>query len=189
MLRIFYPKMYVPSILEINPEELQKQGITTLLLDLDNTIVPRHLDEFSPEIETWLTGMRQKGFKLCIVSNNSSSRVSALAGSLQIPWVVRALKPLRRGFLRAIRLVNAAPEETAVVGDQIFTDILGGNTLNMFTILVVPMPGKEFWGTKLINRRLEKVVLKRLASYVSHKDKQYYVIKRKGACDDGKRQV
>jgi len=175
MLRIFYPKMYVPSILEITPEELHKQGITTLLLDLDNTIVPRHLDEFSEEIRLWLTSMQQKGFKLCIVSNNSSGRVSALARPLKIPWIVRALKPLRRAFTKAIQLVGSTPEETAVVGDQIFTDILGGNILGMFTILVVPMPGAEFWGTKLINRRLEKVVLNRIAQRVNHKDKQYYV--------------
>ncbi len=175
MLRIFYPNMYVPSILDISPDELHKLGITTILLDLDNTIVPRDLDKFSNEIKAWLTGMQQRGFKLCIVSNNSSARVSALAGPLKIPWVVRALKPLRRAFMRAIRLVDATPEETVVVGDQIFTDILGGNMLGMFTILVVPMPGKEFWGTKLINRRLEKVVLARIARLVSHKDKRYYV--------------
>ncbi|AGL02069.1 YqeG family HAD IIIA-type phosphatase [Desulfoscipio gibsoniae] len=175
MLRIFYPNMYVPSILDINPEELQKQGITAILLDLDNTIVPRDRDKFSPEIKAWLTGMLQKGFKLCIVSNNGTSRVNTLAGPLKIPCVVRAVKPMRQAFRRALELLDATPEETVVVGDQIFTDIWGGNRLGMFTILVVPMPGKEFWVTKLINRRLEKVVLARISRLVSHKDKQYYV--------------
>ena len=167
MLHIFYPKMYVPSILAISPEELKQQGITTLLLDLDNTIVRRDIDKFTPEIKAWLIGMRQKGFKLCIVSNNGSARVSALADPLQIPWVVRALKPLRRAFIKGIRLVEAAPEETAMVGDQIFTDILGGNMMGMFTILVKPMPGKEFLGTRLINRPLEKIILKRMPAHLA----------------------
>ncbi|WP_347487672.1 YqeG family HAD IIIA-type phosphatase [Desulfoscipio sp. XC116] len=175
MLRIFYPNMYVPSILDINPDELRKQGITTILLDLDNTIVPRDRDKLSPEIESWLTGMLQRGFKLCIVSNNSTARVGKLAGPLKIPCVVRAVKPMRQAFRRALDLLDATVEETMVIGDQIFTDIWGGNRLGMFTVLVVPMQGKEFWMTKLINRRLEKVLLARISQLVSHKDKQYYV--------------
>lgn len=180
MLRIFYPDMYVPSILDINPDELRKHGINTVLLDLDNTIVPRDRDSFSPEIKKWLTGMLERGFKLCIVSNNSTARVNKLARPLNIPCVVRAIKPLPGAFRRALGLLNATASETAVVGDQIFTDIWGGNRLGMFTVLVVPMPGKEFWGTKLVNRRLEKLLLARISRLVSHKDKQYYVRRKKG---------
>ncbi|SFR02903.1 YqeG family HAD IIIA-type phosphatase [Desulfoscipio geothermicus] len=175
MHRLLYPRMYVPSILEIKPEELRKNGIKALLLDLDNTIVPRDRDKFSPEITAWLQELKETGFQLCIVSNNSTSRVNSLAAPLQIPCVVRAVKPLRQAFVRALDLLGVTAGETAVVGDQIFTDILGGNRLGLFTILVVPMEGKEFWATKLINRRLEKPVLARISRRVSLKDKKYYV--------------
>ncbi len=175
MLQKLYPNMYVPSILDINPDELQKNGIRFLLLDLDNTIIPRDADQFAPEIIHWLQSLLDRGFKLCVVSNNNNMRVNNLLEPLQIPCVVRAVKPLRQAFLRAMELLDADTASTAVVGDQIFTDILGGNRLGLFTILVVPMQGKEFWATKLINRRLEKLVLKRILRRVSHKDKKYYV--------------
>lgn len=175
MLRILYPDMYVPSVTEINPDELRQRGIRHLLLDLDNTIVRRDRDKLPPEVEAWLRDLLHRGFKLCIVSNNSTGRVNTLAEPLQIPTVVRALKPMRRAFLRGMHQLGAETHDTAVVGDQIFTDILGGNMLNLFTILVVPLPGKEFWGTWLVNRRLEKLVLYMFSRRVSHKDKKYYV--------------
>lgn len=175
MLHKLYPNMYVPSILDINPDELKKHGIRAVLLDLDNTIVPRDCDECSFEVKSWLAELLGRGFKLCIVSNNGTTRVNNLAGSLQIPCVVRAVKPLPKAFTRALDILEATPAETAVVGDQIFTDILGGNSLGLFTILVVPLQGKEFWATKHINRRLEKLVLSRISRRVSHKDKKYYV--------------
>ncbi|MBF7082149.1 YqeG family HAD IIIA-type phosphatase [Desulfallas sp. Bu1-1] len=175
MLSVLYPRMYVPAIYEINPEELKKMGIRALLLDLDNTIVPRDQDRFSREITQWLQGMLEKGFKLCVVSNNSNARVRRLVGPLRIPCVVRAVKPFRHAFQRGMDLLGVKPQETAVVGDQIFTDILGGNMLGLYTILVVPMPGRDFWATRLINRPLEKLVIKRISDRVSHKDKQYRV--------------
>ncbi len=174
-MRILYPNMYVPSVTEINADELTARGIRNLLLDLDNTIVRRDRNKFPPEVEQWLRELRQSGFNLCIVSNNGNVRVNNLAGPLQIPCVVRAVKPLRRAFRLGMRRLNAGVADTAVVGDQIFTDILGGNMMGLFTILVVPMPGGEFWGTRMISRRLEKLVLRRVDRLVSHEDGQYHV--------------
>ncbi|MCG8400929.1 MAG: YqeG family HAD IIIA-type phosphatase [Firmicutes bacterium] len=175
MLRILYPNMYVPSVTAINPQELRERGIHNLLLDLDNTIVPRDHNRFSPQINNWLQGLMDKGFKLCIVSNNSTGRVKNVAGPLQVPTVVRAVKPLPGAFLRGMRLLGAKTGNTAIIGDQIFTDILGGNMLGLFTVLVVPLPGKEFWVTKMVNRRLEKLILYDISRRVSHKDKMYHV--------------
>lgn len=175
MLRLLYPRMYVPTIFEIDPDELKTKGIGTLLLDLDNTIVPRDESVFSREMSAWLKGMLAKGFKLCVVSNNGKTRVTGLLDPLGIPCVVRAVKPFSRAFVQGMKLVGATPEETAVVGDQIFTDILGGNLLGLYTILVVPMQGKEFWATNLINRRLEKPILRKIKDRVSHKQKKYHV--------------
>lgn len=175
MLRILYPHMYVPSILDIDPLELKKRGIKALLMDLDNTIVPRDMEEFSQDVVEWLKRLKKQGIKLCVVSNNSTTRVNKLVAPLKIPYVVRAVKPRRRPFRKGMNILGVTHSETAVVGDQIFTDILGGNRLGLFTILVVPMAGKEFWVTNLINRRLEKLVLKKISRKVSHKDKKYTV--------------
>ena len=175
MLRILYPHMYVPSILEIDPMELKKRGIKALLMDLDNTIVPRDMEEFSQEVVVWLKSLNKQGIKVCVVSNNGTTRVNKLVAPLDIPSVVRAVKPRRRAFRKGMDILGVTHAETAVVGDQIFTDILGGNRLGLFTILVVPMAGKEFWATSLINRRLEKLILKKISRRVSHKDKKYTV--------------
>ncbi len=162
MFRILYPKMYVSSVHEIKPGRLQELGLKAILLDLDNTIIRRDAFHFSPAVSSWLSELRSLGIKMCIVSNNSPGRVGSIAGLMDLPAVDRALKPLGMSFHRAMKLIGTSPGETALVGDQIFTDILGGNLTGLYTILVVPMKGKEFWGTRLINRPLERFVLARL---------------------------
>lgn len=162
MLKIFYPKLYASSLIDIEPEFLEELGLKGILMDLDNTIVCRDSNEFSKEVEVWLGELRARGFKLGIISNNSRKRVGAVAGSLDLPAVHRAVKPLVSSFRRAMKMLGTKPEETALIGDQIFTDILGGNLCGLYTILVVPLEGKEFWGTRLFSRPLEKIVLTRL---------------------------
>lgn len=162
MLKILYPKMYISSILEIKPCLLKEKGLKGIIFDLDNTIVRRDSVVFTPEIWKHLSELQREGFKMGIVSNNSRKRVGAVAGQMSLPAVPRAVKPLVRPFRRALKLLGTRPDETALVGDQIFTDILGGNLTGLYTILVVPMEGKDFWGTKLIGRPLEKIVLARI---------------------------
>lgn len=165
MLRLFYPKMYVSSITEIKPEVLKELGIRGVLCDLDNTVVRRDSEKFAPEVAEWLSDLLRRGFKLGIISNNSSRRVKAVAGSMALPYVYRAVKPLAGPFRRAVQMIGTSPGETALVGDQIFTDILGGNLAGLYTILVVPLNGREFWGTRLFSRPLEKIVLARLKKH------------------------
>ncbi|MDD4239751.1 MAG: YqeG family HAD IIIA-type phosphatase [Desulfotomaculaceae bacterium] len=165
MLKIFYPKLYASSLVEIEPELLEKLGFKGILLDLDNTIVCRDSNRCSKEVGEWLGELRARGFKLGIISNNSRRRVGAVAGQLGLPSVHRAVKPLVSPFRRAMKMLGTKPEETALIGDQVFTDIFGGNLCGLYTILVVPLEGKEFWGTRLISRRLEKIVLARLKQY------------------------
>lgn len=161
MISKLYPKAYVPSLFHINLEDLKKRGIKAILFDIDNTLIPWDRKHMDPAIETWLRDLCQQGFKVCFVSNNTESRVSALCCSFQVPGVHKAAKPSRRGLRQALRAVEAGIHETAMVGDQIFTDVLAGNRLGVYTILVTPLAGKEFIGTR-INRKLEKWVLRRL---------------------------
>jgi len=159
VLEIFYPRLFISSLPELDLKHLLKLGLKGILLDLDNTIIMRGTESCSPEIIDWLNELQGCGFKLCIISNNKSARVKMLAGELKVPAVYYAFKPFKRAFYQALGLVKTAPEETAIIGDQIFTDILGGNRLGLFTILVVPLNGKEHWLTRLINRRLEKALM------------------------------
>jgi HAD superfamily phosphatase (TIGR01668 family) len=165
LLKILYPKLYAPSLVEIEPELLEKLGLKGILLDLDNTIVSRDSNRYSEEVGEWLGELRARGFRLGIVSNNSRQRVGAVADLLELPAVHRAIKPLVGPFRRAMGMLGTKPAETALIGDQIFTDIFGGNLCGLYTILVVPLQGKEFWGTRLFSRPLEKIVLARLKRY------------------------
>lgn len=161
MLSKFYPKLYAPSLFDIDLKHLQRQGIKAILFDIDNTLIPWGRRDLDPKIEKWFCGLLDQGFKVCIVSNNDKKRVSDLTGPLQVPGVHRAAKPSRKGLRQALGLLGTSIQETALVGDQVFTDVLAGNRLGLYTILVTPLSKKEFIGTR-VNRKLEKLVLGRI---------------------------
>jgi HAD superfamily phosphatase (TIGR01668 family) len=148
--------------MEIKPGLMKDLGLKGVIFDLDNTIVRRDSADAPPEVLELISELREEGLKLGIVSNNSRSRVGAIAAQMEIPSIHRAVKPFGRPFRQALELLGTSPQETALVGDQVFTDIFGGNMAGMYTILVVPMEGKEFWATRLISRHLEKIVLAQL---------------------------
>ena len=143
----------------IDLRRMRDRGIRALLLDLDNTLVPWREYDISPGVIEWLRRAKDLGFKLCIVSNTrTAKRLTRLAGEMDLPYVKKVLKPRRRGFQEAIGILGAKISETAVIGDQIFTDILGGNRLGIHTVLVTPLHTKEFLGTK-VSRFVEGLVL------------------------------
>ena len=148
--------MYVSAVTQIDPVYLKELGLKAVLLDLDNTIVRRDALHFPPDVSNWISELRSLGFKLCIVSNNSRGRVGTIAGLMDLPAVPRAVKPFVSCFRRALEIDGNVTRRDSPGGDQIFTDILGGNLTGLYTILVVPMKGKEFWGTRLFSRPLEK---------------------------------
>lgn len=160
MLELLYPRYYANTLLEIPLEELKAQHIEAFVLDLDNTITEWNSSELRHEVEEWFKRIKAEGFKACILSNNGEQRIRLVADRLGIPFIHRAAKPRRGAFRRAIQVMGVRPEHTAVVGDQIFTDILGGNRSGLYTILVKPLARREFIGTK-INRTLERFVLGR----------------------------
>lgn len=156
------PNEYVHSVTEVDLRKLKQRGIRNLLIDLDNTLVPWRRLEVRPEIRDWVASAIEQEMRLCIVSNTRNTRrLHDLAGQLGIPYVRRGLKPRRLGFLVALDLLHGSANDTAVIGDQIFTDILGGNRLNLYTILVAPLHQREFFGTK-ISRFFERRILRML---------------------------
>lgn len=152
------PSLIVKSLYDINTGELRELGIRGFIFDLDNTIIPWDSETMQPEVITWMEDLLEIGFKLCLVSNNWNKRVRRIAEDLGIPFVSRAYKPAKTGFRQAAGLMNLPPKEVAVVGDQLFTDILGGNRNGMYTIMVAPLSSQEFIGTK-ITRKIEKITI------------------------------
>lgn len=143
MESVFYPKVYVDSINEITEELLKENGIKGLILDIDNTLVPNHVADADENAVKWIGEMKASGYKMCIVSNASKKRVIRFNERLKLHAVHRAMKPAAAAFLKAGSIMGLEKGNIAVVGDQIFTDIYGGNRAGMFTILVRPIDKRE----------------------------------------------
>jgi HAD superfamily phosphatase (TIGR01668 family) len=145
---------------------LAASGIRGVVLDLDNTILPWGSATPPAEVQAWVRRLRSTGLAGCIVSNNFSLRVRQVGAMLAIPVVGWALKPVPLGFRRAMAIMGTRPATTALVGDQLFTDVLGGNLLGMYTILVEPLSPDEFPTTRLV-RRIERLIRTRVVKRVS----------------------
>lgn len=138
---------------------LRARGIRALLIDVDNTVSPHHSPVVIPEIRAWLDSLAVQGFAAILVSNNWHGDIADRAADLGLPVVSKAKKPLPWGLKRAANMLNLPISECAVVGDQLFTDILGGNLAGAVTVLVVPLTTIDLPHTRIL-RRLERVIMK-----------------------------
>lgn len=163
--RYFLPKERKQSPVGLSPKRLKRSGYQAVILDLDNTIVPWSGEKVPGEIAGWVTGAKAEGLKICIVSNSAfrTNRAKAVAGFLNVPLVVHALKPLPFGLKKALKKLGVEAGKTVLVGDQLFTDILGGNLMGFYTVLVAPLDQKEFFTTR-ISRLLEKLVFRHISA-------------------------
>lgn len=167
MLAILFPDHYYDSIYDISLEELQEDGIKGIILDLDNTIIARNSSVATEELKRWLEQVQAAGFEACILSNNWKQRVAGVAAQVKLPLVARAAKPRKGAFKRAMDVLGTQGDTTVVVGDQIFTDVFGGNLAGLHTILVAPMSNHEAFHTRFL-RQLEKLVIKRWQKHGLH---------------------
>lgn len=156
-METFLPKLYLDSVYDITIELLCTNNIKGLILDVDNTLVAQYIKKPDYKLIEWINLLRNNQIKLCIVSNGSTKRVLEFNESLGLDVISKAKKPCSRGFLRALSIMGLRQDEVAVVGDQLFTDVWGGNRLNMFTILVRPIDKREEFFVRL-KRYLEKLV-------------------------------
>lgn len=175
------PDLYYTAIWMIDFMALSQRGIDYLLIDVDSTIADHHSKTIDPRAKEVLLSALNEGYikNACLVSNvmygkKKKRRVASMAGELGIPFVAAPFfraKPNVSPFLAGLEKMNANPGNTAVIGDQIFTDILGGNRLGMVTILIKPL-GKIHWTTRLSLRRVrERRLLKRLGIKPGDNDK------------------
>lgn len=163
MLQLICPRLMIDTLFELDLDRLRQQGIGGIILDLDNTLLSWDNDAIDPKAAAWLAEMLASGMKAGFVSNNRHCRVADFAAQFSLPYAARAFKPAGRGFRQVIAAMQLPPERVAVIGDQLFTDILGGNRLGCWTIWVKPLSSREFIGTK-ITRRLERLAVRILQS-------------------------
>jgi hypothetical protein len=143
---------------EIDLRALWEGGFRGILLDLDNTIAARNSNFLQPEIKNWISKAKKIGFKICLISNNLERRTSEVVEELSVFYLARAGKPRKKAFLKALAKINLHPKETLVIGDQMFTDILGGKRVSLYCILVKPKAQNDLLHTKAL-RLLEKYFL------------------------------
>jgi uncharacterized protein len=154
----FLPNEHVKSIFDISPEQLKSRGIRGIITDLDNTLVEWDRPTATPKLISWFDEMKKHNILITIVSNNNEARVKAFADPLKIPFIFQAKKPMGRAFKRALSQMGIKKEETVVIGDQLMTDVLGGNRSGFHTILVVPVAQTDGFMTKF-NRFAERRIL------------------------------
>lgn len=155
MLKWLRPRQTVAFLTEIDIPALEEQGIRGLLLDLDNTLVAWDSHLVDQRVERWIEEAKGSTLSLCLVTNARTDRVERTIQPLGLPYVAMARKPMLRGFRKAMRMLGTAPGETAMVGDQIFTDVLGANLLGLHSILIqLPNPREQWWmkGTRQLER-------------------------------------
>lgn len=163
MFKILTPHLQLGSVLDINPEMLRALGVEGLLLDLDCTLKDYYDNSFRPEIIAWAEQMNREQFRMCLLTNGQAKRVQPLADRLGFLCVALATKPLPRGVRAAMAKLGLDRTRVAMVGDQVFADVLAGRLAGVFTILVRPTTTEEPWITH-IKRPLERWVLRKIAA-------------------------
>lgn len=150
LIRLVTPHLCIESVLELSADRLRSLGIDALLLDVDCTL-KRYREEYPDvAVATWIAGLRAEGFGVCLFSNGRKQRIGRVAERLGVPFVSNACKPLPLRCGDAVRRLGARRERTAIVGDQVFADILAGRLAGLFTIFVRPIhPEDEPWFTRL----------------------------------------
>ena len=168
MRMVIYPNYYCNKITDITIDLLEKNNIQGILIDVDNTLIDFDRNLLSGAQE-WVLQMKAHGIQCMILSNsNKLDKVTSVAKILDLPYIYFATKPLKRGFKKAQTQLGLKSENMAVIGDQIFTDVIGANRSKMFSILVNPIAQKDIWATRW-KRPLEEMIIK---AYVKKQKKK-----------------
>ena len=159
---VFMPTQMFRSVASITPEYLKEHGIRALILDVDNTLSRHGEKEPAPGVSLWIEEMKQNGFSLLILSNNTAERVAPFAGKLGLPFFSMCMKPLPFCYWKACRQYGVPHRQAVLIGDQIFTDVLGGRLCGIPTVLLTPIEEETSLSFR-IRRRLEKPLRRRYA--------------------------
>ena len=159
ILDCIFPDFYIQSVYELPLETLKQKGIRGLIFDIDNTIAPYDVPEPDKTLIQWFEMLKQQGFRICILSNNRKKRVKKFNEKLKVLAIHRAGKPSIRKLRKAISMMKLTELETAMIGDQVFTDMWCGHTAGLYCIMTAPICNRDQFVTK-IKRGLERQVMK-----------------------------
>ncbi len=152
------PNLHVASVTDISVSWLQDHGVRALLIDADDTLVVRDGAPVGADVRAWLADLKAAGIAVALLSNGTRARVAALGVDLGVPAFALSGKPFGFAFRRGLRAVGSDAHHAAMVGDQLFTDVLGANCAGLISILVTPLsPGRH--AHTRVARRLERWVL------------------------------
>ncbi|MCL2622038.1 MAG: YqeG family HAD IIIA-type phosphatase [Planctomycetaceae bacterium] len=160
MLNFLFPSYRFNGITEIRRKWLKNQEIYSILLDVDCTLKYYSSTTVLPEIAAWLERKRNQGFQFCLLSNGRRRRIQQLADRLDLPFLAPAYKPLPSSCQRAMRMLHLDPQYTALIGDQVFTDVMAANLAGIRSILVKPLRPQEEPLFARVKRPLERFVLR-----------------------------
>ncbi|MGB9613278.1 MAG: YqeG family HAD IIIA-type phosphatase [Candidatus Margulisiibacteriota bacterium] len=157
---LFRPKEIVKNIYEIDFNHLKKKNIRALIVDIDDTLIPRGVNDIYPEVFEWIATRKEEGFKICLTSNSHHPlRVKYFGDTLGLPARPLSFKPLPFAFWKSLEILKSKPEETAMIGDQLFMDILGANFLKIYSIFIQHGREESYWLRKAM-RWAEKWVMR-----------------------------
>ena len=160
MLRFIAPHLRVESVRQLSPDRLRSLGLDALLLDVDCTLKRYGDQRVTPQVAAWLEDLRKAGIGLCLVSNGLGGRIRRFAEEVDLPFVAKALKPLPFGCRAALRKMKFQRSRTAMVGDQLFADVIAARLAGLTSIMVRPIhPEEEPWFTR-VKRVPERCLLR-----------------------------
>lgn len=162
-MKIFKPDYYIKNIFDLNATFCKQNNIKALLLDVDNTLCIYHDDTPLDGVKEWIAKMESEGIRLYILSNAKGERLKRFAKKVQLPYFYMSMKPLPFKIKKAVKNMSLKRDEVALVGDQIFTDILGGNLAGAKTVLVdyIQAENSKFFKIKRYFENKIKLKLKR----------------------------
>ena len=162
MLRLFIPHLRIQRVEQLTVDRLRELGLDSLLLDVDCTLTRYRARDVGPEVAAWFEELQRDAIGLCLVSNGMGKRIGGLAAALGVPFVAGAFKPFPCRLHSAMRKMGFQPRRTAMVGDQLFADVIAGRLAGLTSILVDPIhPEDEPWFTR-IKRGPERHLLRRM---------------------------
>ncbi len=169
-MSLLKPTVAVRHVTDINLTLLRQLGTDVILLDVDNTLAPPTSKVPYEGVQEWIDTIKAGGIRIVICSNNFKKRIRPFADSVGLECVAMSLKPFPFGFIRAKRKLKEKPQSVLVVGDQIYTDVLGANLAGMKSILLVPRSEEHGWSIKL--RRKMEVGPRRKIPLLNHRKKE-----------------
>lgn len=176
MNHLLFPDAYADSVFAIDYERLWAMGYRALMFDIDNTLV-HHGADSTPQVDAFFAQLQKAGWKTLVLSNNSEERILRFLAHIEAPYVYEAEKPKTWGYSRALELLGVEKTQAVMIGDQVFTDVLGANRCGIANILVRYL--RRDGETKIgIRRRVEKAVLWLYCHTASRRSKLVSAVKK-----------